>query len=488
MESSRFINLLRLLSHSQFRRFVSFVESPYHNQNEKLIKLIRHLAKASPDFRGPLLDKEVIFSATFGREESFEPQKVFNQMSRLRQLWEKFVIVEQIGQDNKAQELHLLQGLDQWQLNDAISKSFDRVWEVNEKQIIRDNSYFLHAHQLLAFAELGNRNERRGMNAVLLQRMEALDLFYLTTRLKYSAEWLNRKFISNLSGEDYFIELLIKELAHEEHPYRKVPAVSIYFQILKTFYEPDNENHFHNLLSLIADNAELFEKKELGDMYNYAQNYCVRKINQGRGEYFKEVFEIYKRQLEGQALITGGFLPHEHYKNITTVGLRLKQYDWVKTFLAQYQPQLHPEVRENAYIYNLSVYYYEQQRYPEAMRALQKVSFTDVYYDLSARQMLLKIYYETKDWDSLRYHLEAYRAFLKRNKSISKVKLQQNQELIRQSKKLMRLRKSRGAADPQTYQVRWEALKEGLAVANSVHKSWLLKQCELLTLNHYSLG
>ncbi|MEL7535148.1 MAG: hypothetical protein AAFN10_27845, partial [Bacteroidota bacterium] len=121
-------------------------------------------------------------------------------------------------------------------------------------------------------------------------------------------------------------------------------------------------------------------------------------------------------------------------------------------------------------------------------RALQKVSFTDVYYDLSARQMLLKIYYETDDRDSLRYHLEAYRAFLKRNKSISKVKLQQNQELIRQSKKLMRLRKSRRSADPQSYQLRWEAMKEGLASANSVQKSWLRKQCELLAFTQYSLG
>ncbi|MFK7925075.1 MAG: hypothetical protein AB8H47_24170 [Bacteroidia bacterium] len=488
MESSRFINLLRLLSHTQFRRFVSFVNSPYHNQNDKLSKLMKHLSKAAPDFRGYLLQKEVIFEAVFGKAASYEPQKVFNQVSRLRQLWEKFVIAENIEHDERTQALQLLNGLDRWKLSDAVSRSFDRVWQSHNKQEVRDNAYYFHTHQLLPFAEAGSDANRRGMNAGLMQQMETLDLMYLTTKLKYSCEWLSRNFITDLSGEDHLIEALINELADPEHPYRQIPAVSIYYQILQTFIEADNETHYYALLTLIAQNADQFERKELADMYNYAQNYCVRKINEGRSEFFEEVFKLYKRQLEEETLISSGFLPHEHYKNITTVGLRLNQYSWVKAFLEQYQARLHPDNRENAYIYNLSIYYYEQERFPEAMKLLQKVSFTDVYYDISARSTLLKIYYETGDMDSLRYHLEAFRAFLKRNKSISKVKLEQNQNLIRFCKKLMRLRKSRGAANPATYESRWLALKEELQTTKAVHLTWLRQQCEILRLNHHPLG
>ncbi|MEL7340360.1 MAG: hypothetical protein AAGM67_07745, partial [Bacteroidota bacterium] len=438
--------------------------------------MVQHLSKAAPDFSGPLLQKEVVFVALFGEAAKFEAQKVFNQMSRLRQLWEKFVSIESLGQDDRQQELSLLQGLDRWGMEDQISRSYDRFWERHQAAPYKDNAYFLHHHQLLAFAELGSRNQRRGMNAVVLERMEALDLFYLTTRLKYSCEWLNRKFISNLSGEDQLVQALVNELSRPDHPYLAIPAVSIYFQIMQTFLKPEEEAFYQELLNQLDQYAQQFSPRELEDMYNYALNYCIRKINQGKSQYFLEIFEIYKRQLTNRTMLRDGYLPHEHYKNITTVGLRLKKYDWVKSFLDQYKRDLHPDYQENAYTYNLSAYYYEQQRYTEAMKLLQMVSFTDVYMDLSARSMLLRIYYETGDMDSLRYHLEAFRAFLKRNKSISKIKLEQNLALIRFSKKLMRLYKSRRLADPQNYEERRLALKESLANANSLHLSWLRTQ------------
>ncbi|MEL6843038.1 MAG: hypothetical protein AAFP02_07465, partial [Bacteroidota bacterium] len=357
MESSKFINTLRLLSNAQFKRFVHFVQSPYHNQNQTLINLVLHLNKVAPDFSGPLLQKEVIFKALFGEAEKYDPQKVFNQMSRLRQLWEKYISIESLGQDNRQQELSLLQGLDNWGMEDQISRSFDRSWERHQVAPIKDNAYFLHHHQLLAFAELGSRNQRRGMNANVIDRMEALDLFYLSTRLKYSCEWLNRKYISNLSGEDRLVQGLVRELSQPDHPYLKVPAVSIYFQILQTFLEPQEESHFQALLNQLDQYEQQFGASELKIMYDYATNYCIRKINQGQSHYFLELFEIYKRQLENRTMLRDGYLPHEHYKNITTVGLRLKKYDWVNSFLDQHKSSLHPDYQENAYTYNLSTYF-----------------------------------------------------------------------------------------------------------------------------------
>lgn len=70
--------------------------------------------------------------------------------------------------------------------------------------------------------------------------------------------------------------------------------------------------------------------------------------NEGRSEFFEEVFKVSKRRLPEETLISNGFLPHEPFKNITRVGLRLNQYSWVKAFLEQNQPQLHPDNRENA--------------------------------------------------------------------------------------------------------------------------------------------
>ena len=210
-------------------------------------------------------------------------------------------------------------------------------------------------------------------------------------------------------------------------------------------------------------------------MYAYAQNYYIRQINRGESRYLHEILQLYKQLLANELLLDQGMIAHEHYKNITTVGLRTKAFDWVLEFLEHYRSRLHPDIRENAYTYNLAAYHYERQQYREAMKLLNHVTFTDVFYHLSAKSILLKIYFELRDDDSLRYHFQAFEAFIKRNKQIPGYHTQTHRNLLRFAKKLWRIRRkqdkygqeadlSRRLADLE------DAMNETRAIANS---SWL---------------
>ena len=50
---------------------------------------------------------------------------------------------------------------------------------------------------------------------------------------------------------------------------------------------------------------------------------------------------------------------------------------------------------------------------------ISKTEFTDLYYQLDSRSILLKCYYETGDTDGLLYFIPSFKMFLKRNKLIS---------------------------------------------------------------------
>ena len=104
----------------------------------------------------------------------------------------------------------------------------------------------------------------------------------------------------------HFIQEIVHYLEKTKHIHE--PAITIYTTILKCLLEAAQENHFERLKSLLSKHSELFEKAEARDMYMYGINYCVKKINMGAAQYFKELFVIYKTSLEKELLYHGFYL------------------------------------------------------------------------------------------------------------------------------------------------------------------------------------
>src|SRR5436190_23071420 len=95
-------------------------------------------------------------------------------------------------------------------------------------------------------------------------------------------------------------------------------------------------------------------------MYQYVLNYCIKQINQGNILYQKTQLDTYKIILKIGVLTHSGTISQWDYKNITTVSLRQKDFDWAKNFITVYKNYLSPEEKENAYSYNLANYHFHR--------------------------------------------------------------------------------------------------------------------------------
>ncbi|MEL7534161.1 MAG: hypothetical protein AAFN10_22850, partial [Bacteroidota bacterium] len=173
-------------------------------------------------------------------------------------------------------------------------------------------------------------------------------------------------------------------------------------------------------------------------------------------------------------LLEDGYLPHWHYKNLITVGTRLARYEWVAEFLDAYRERLSPVFQESAYFYNLAAFHYERALFSDAMRFLQQVDFPDVFYNLASRTLQLKIFLESKDYDSLHYHAKAFRHFLRRNRAIGSDRRKLYESFIRLTLAISRWqvlpegeRRSQKLADLQ------HQLSEQPAL---IERAWLHKQ------------
>ncbi|MDX2246383.1 MAG: hypothetical protein SF052_06395 [Bacteroidia bacterium] len=481
MYQGRLIKMLTTLAPGEFRQFVTYVKSPYFNSNEKLIKLVTYLQKVYPDFAEKKLTHKTLFETMYGKVETLNEQQIHDQLSQLLRLLENFFTQLNFESDTGGKYTYLLQAL----RSRNLPKHFYRVYSRAEEQLLSGTPItdsYLHLHRIEQQAEaFSGKFENRSANQLLQDQITHLDIYFLSVKLRSTCEMLNRRNIINTDYQSEMDKEIYTYLLNGNSPYLKIPFVSIYFHIYLTLIEPENENHYQNLAIRLREHVGKLPPSEVYTLYAFAQNYCIKQINRGNPQYLHELFMLYQQLLDEGILVDSGYLAHEHYKNITTVGLRLKAFDWVAGFLETYREKLHPEFRSNAYNYNLCVFYYEKGQYREAMKLLQQVDFSDLYYHLGAKSVLLKIYFELRDDDSLKYHILAFKAFLKRNRRISSFHYEGHLNLLQMVSRVARVRRMKPRLDAEVFELRRKELLENIRAAGNIpNASWLKQQTETL--------
>jgi len=189
---------------------------------------------------------------------------------------------------------------------------------------------------------------------------------------------------------------------------------------------------YYAAFQIIEKYSHFFSIKELKDMYTYIQNFCIEQVNQNHPDFREELFKIYQLQLAHRLLHDKNDLLSEwHYKNIVTIGLRLKKRDWVLAFIENYKKEIAVESRANAYRFNRAAYAYEIRDYDAVLGLLSQVEYTNTQYSLGARWLLLRTYYELEEITSFFSLCDAFRQFLQRNQLLSEIKRKGHEQTIK---------------------------------------------------------
>ena len=112
--------------------------------------------------------------------------------------------------------------------------------------------------------------------------------------------------------------------------------------------------------------------------------------------------------------------------------------------------------------------YYYSKSYKFVLKYLQEVEFTDLYYQLDSKSILLKVYFETDEQEALLHHIAAFKVFLSRNKNISSYQLTIYKNFIRYSLKIFRAGTNTGKLN---------ILKKEIASSSNISdRNWLLER------------
>jgi len=435
MEKSKLLIYFKSFTHEDWKWFDLFLRSPFFNRRKEMEELALYLASFAP-YDKELPDKKLIHQKLFGKAR-YNDKQVRYALTDLTRLLEKFLAARALENDKVLMNQKLSDELLHRENEKAYAQVYRNTKELLQAQPHRNAEYHLEQfrneyHQYAFYSSRKKRSEKSNLESV----MDQLDRFYIAKKLQLSCEVFN---VQNVMAVEYHVFLLDEILQYlKDHPYKETPSVAVYLQILKTLREFEQEENFSELLRLLRLHEKRFAKQELRDMYQYALNYCIKKINLGNANYQKNLFDIFKIILKNGVLTHSGSISQWDFKNITTVSLRQKDYDWARGFIDKYESYLAPEERENARSYNLANYHFHKGEWGEALSMLQKVSFTDPYYQLDTRSMMLKIYFEMKEHDVFFYHVTAFLTYLRRNTKISEYQKTIYTNLVKLTSKVMR--------------------------------------------------
>lgn len=442
MYSSKPITILKTFSARELNAFGKLVASPFFNVNEEVSTLFALTKKLYPFFDKKQTEKKEIFKKLFpGRR--YNEKKLRYVMTDLTRLLEEFLVQKQFSENEMLKKHLLLQSFNkrdldkyfQWQISDAYS--------VQQKSPYRDVAYYERQAMLEEDSYTWtSRKDNRAIDSSLQSLVDNIDIHYLTKKLKYSCEIINRMNVLKVEYNISFLDNTLEFLRNHPDSYRDehIPAIAIYYQVLLTLRESENEKHYIKLKSLLSEHIYKFPTTELRDIYGFVQNYCIRQINMGNNFYLRELFENYKTLLENEIIVENDSLAQFDFKNIVTIALRLNEYKWTEKFIEKYAPLLSADFRKNAINYNLARLHYSRKQYHQALKLLLEVEFTDVYYHLDSKSLLLRIYYELEDWEPLLSLFNTFKIYLKRNKLISEYQRTTYTNLVKFVRKLTRIK------------------------------------------------
>ncbi len=464
MDNNKLFNLIKSFTPREKVQFSQFLQSGFHPVNENVKKLYMILNKGEAT-------KEKIYSRIFG-DAVYDDKRLRYLFTDLNECAETFV--SGFLQDKKLRSSFLVKNLAERNCVKSYNGAVRDFQNETEGEQIRDAEYFyfnyyLQHIQLSLEIERQKRTESTNIERVL----DNLDKFYLVRKLQLCCEVYNVKNVLSINYKAFLLEEILSYLS--KNRYEDTPAITIYYQILMTLIESANEVHFRKLRKLLLENEKCFSGNELREMYQYVLNYCIKKINTGNLSYQKELFETYKVIIANDVILLGNYFPQWDFKNIVTISCRLKEYNWAEKFIYSNKDKINSAERQNAFIYNLAYLNFHKGKFSEVRNLLQKVEFTDLYYQLDTKVILLKIFYELQDEDGFEYHINAFKTFLKRNKLISDYQRQIYSNLIRYASKLMRgdgnvkkiqVLKSEIEQNPQVADLQW--LQHKISEAESV--------------------
>lgn len=411
MYKSKLIKIYTSFNRKEKALFRKWVHSPIHNQHKDVVLLFEFIFSKRGHFTALSLSKEKAHQFIY--TSTYNDLRLRHLMSLGVDILENFVRFSIQESDNFLQQKSLIQFYKDRNLGKFSQKQIQKAKSVQEAQIIKDGTYYHNQYELeTAIFEQAGEDER--VRTTNLQAIfDAYSTAFVIEILRHACTALTYQNLNKKNQfEIPFLQAVLEQI--ERGVYQEVISVQFYYYSYKSLTEPNQASHYQQLKKLLFEHYQALASSEIKNIHVIALNFCIKQLNNGEEKYVQEVFDLFKYGLEYDILIKNHVLSRFTYKNIITAALRLKEVRWTSQFMEQYTPYLNTKYQKNYHHFASAKLLYTKGNYDETMHLLHQVEYDDLFLNLDAKMILLKIYYEQGSSDALEALLNSFYIYLQR--------------------------------------------------------------------------
>lgn len=486
LHNTKLFLILSSLTPHELKELGKYISSPFHNSNKALIRFYNLLKKHYPDFVSRTLEIENTHKKLFPGKK-FNSAVMRNLISEMIQITEEYLALINFKNDALETKKHLLKELQTRNIEKLFEKNIEEANKILENSKVRDEYYYANKYELESirrtFYELKVPvGKRRLVHGILPDEIENLTYAFFIQILREYFSLYNVQSQLNFEYGYKFFDEIMNHIEREKQTYEKVPMIYILHSFLSLFIRGGNEELIPTLKEMIDKNMGIMNKEDFDNFYTELYNYYKHKQFLGDKSFGRKSFELIKEMLKKDVFIKRGNIMTDHaYTNIVHAAVRERELEWAEDFNSKYKNRVSMFHRENAFSYNIAVINYmkgfriddtkqKKQYYDKALEYLAKVKSEDFYYMTRIKNLLVKIYYELKDFEHAKGIIASYKQYLTKNKIIPKDLYQRYMNFINFANKLIKI-----GTDGDFYAS--SQLKKQITESNNTeYKGWLIER------------
>ena len=457
-------DIIKTFSDPEVRQLRKLLRSPFFVMREDVKRLFGYLAQCSMKGKEmPAL--EVVFKKTFPGEP-YHALRLRGTMSDLLGLIEEFLVISFRREDKLKTRLLLSAIYRRRHLGKCYHSNIKKTRQLLEGHPKRNGEYYQHVLGLqmenMKFQIASKRTEHLYFQEI----SETNDVLYLIQKLQNACAQLSHQSVYKTDYDYGLLKHFIDEIENER--YMKIPAIAIYYYCFRFMTEKDSLAYFQKFKTQLAHYKDQFTVEDLQGPYRLGINFCIRKLNEGDSLYIREGWELYKEGLGEGILLQNNLITRFTFNNMVAIALLLNEFDWVEDFIKTSAEKLEETFREQTVSFNIARLHFAKKNYGEALIHLQSAEYNDLVNILISKMLLVKIYFELEEFDSLAFQLDSFQQFIRR-REVSDYHRTNYLNIIRFVKKISAL---------ATYdKVEKEKLKREITKEpNLTERAWLLEK------------
>lgn len=413
MLNSKLLQLYQSLSEEECIACAAFVRSSVFNQSKDVVLLWNFLQRQRKAQRINKLTKAQVFSFLFA-DAPYSDIKLRNLIRKLTKVIESFLIQHELQLNPIDREVFLNTIYRKRNLFDLFEKSGKRLAKILDQETERGSDYFLKQYHWRKQYYFHPRTIKDSQSVEQLRvAYQHLSQYFEIERLHMEVELRNQERIyAKMYDPTFFNTETSGSIASD------------LLQLVSQLIQTQDLEIYNTLKTLFYENLEALSEGDRNVIYAGMLNFVIASIPKDEKQLTLEAFELYQLGIDSEILLSDGKITGTTFLNIVIAGSRIKELDWVATFLTHFKEKISSPHASEYLTISESYYFFAKKDWNKTHEILTAYEFKNQQLNLNAKSILCKVYFELNLYipaysEVLESTILAFEKYLRRQANIS---------------------------------------------------------------------